>query len=61
MEKNYSLVSVANMLGIKVRTARQWVHDGKIKAMKYPHCNLWFVSQEELNRIMGATEDVDKG
>ena len=33
MEQGYTLLEVANLLGLKVRTNRQWVHDCKIRAV----------------------------
>lgn len=52
-EKNYSLTQVAELLGIKVRTAREWVRTGKLKAQKYECSNRWFVSESEINRVRG--------
>lgn len=55
MEKNYNLKDVARILGITVRTARQWVHNGTIKAKKYTVAGVngrcWYVSESELERI----------
>ena len=34
IERYYNLNEVAVLLGIKVRTAREWVHNGKIHAVK---------------------------
>lgn len=48
-----NLSKAAKVLGIQVRTARQWVRDGKLNAIKYPNCNRWFVSKEEIERICG--------
>ena len=31
VEKNYNLKDVAYILGIKLRTAREWVHNGNLK------------------------------
>lgn len=56
---NYSLKDAAKMLGIKVRTARQWVHDGKLKAAKYPGMRRWYVTEEEVRRLANVTENKD--
>lgn len=54
MGQMYNLSNAANLLGIKVRTARDWVHKGKLKALKYPSSNRWYVSEKEINRIKGV-------
>lgn len=53
MERGFGLVETANMLGIKVRTARQWVHDGKIRANKIPNTRRWIVMESEIKRLQG--------
>lgn len=53
MERGFGLVEAANMLGIKVRTARQWVHDGKIRANKIPNSRRWIVMESEIKRLQG--------
>lgn len=55
MEKGYSLIETADFLGIKVRTARQWVHDGKIQATKIPNSRRWVVMESEIKRLQGKT------
>lgn len=57
MDKYYKLLEAANLLGIKVRTAREWVKNGKLKAVKYPTSNMWFVPQSEITRIRGEVVD----
>ncbi len=48
----------SKLLGIKVRTVRQWIHDGKIKAGKYDVSNRWFIEESEIERIiMSRTKD----
>lgn len=51
MEKRYNLKQASDMLGIKVRTAREWVHKGKLRAHKYPVSNRWYVSESEIKRL----------
>lgn len=53
MERNYSLAQTAVLLGIKVRTLRTWIVNGKIKAQKYPCSNRWFISESEIRRLRG--------
>ena len=53
VEKGYNLRQVADSLGLKVRTIRQWVHDGKITAVKPEGGKQWIVSESEIRRIKG--------
>lgn len=53
MKKMYSLRSAAELLGIKTRTAREWVHNGKMYAIKYPGGKRWYVTAEEIERVKG--------
>lgn len=39
------------LLGIKVRTVRQWIRDGKINAFKYDVSNRWFIPESEIRRL----------
>lgn len=55
MDKNYSLRQASELLGIKVRTVRDWIGKGKIKAEKYGCSNRWFVSESEIARIRGES------
>ena len=58
MEKGFNLQEVADLLGMKVRTMRQWVHDGKIKATKIPGTKRWIVMENEVRRLQNnANED----
>ena len=49
----YSIKQVSELLGIKVRTVREWIKTGKLKAKKYPCSNRWFIPKEEVERMMG--------
>ena len=51
MDRMYNLNETAYLLGIRVRTARQWVHAGKIKAQKYEKSRRWYVTEAEIKRI----------
>lgn len=51
MEKRYNLKQASDMLGIKVRTAREWVHKGKLRAHKYAVSNRWYVAESEIERL----------
>lgn len=56
MEKHYKISDAAEILGVKVRTIRQWIHEEKIKAVKYPGGKHWFISESEIRRM----QDGDK-
>ncbi len=51
-EKLYGTVQAAPLLGVKVRTVRQWIRDGKLKAFKLPGSIRWKVSESEIQRIL---------
>ena len=53
MDKRYNVKQTSELLGIKVRTVREWIRTGKIKAEKYDCTNRWFVSESEIIRIRG--------
>lgn len=51
MEKYYNLNETAEILGVKVRTLREWLKDGSLKAQKYDGKKKWYVSQSEVERL----------
>ena len=57
MEQGYNLKQVADALGMKVRTMRQWVHDGKLKAEKIPGTKRWIVLESEVRRLQNRNAD----
>ena len=57
MEKHYSLKETAELLGIKLRTAREWVRTGRLKAKKYGDSTRWYVPESEIARIIGYDND----
>ena len=57
MEKGYNLIDTANLLGIKVRTAREWVHNGKMRANKIEGSRRWIVMESEIKRLQGVKEN----
>lgn len=54
MEKHFGLRQASELLGIKVRTVREWIRLGKIKASKYPDSNRWYITESEIKRITGV-------
>lgn len=57
MEKGYNLIETAELLGIKIRTARKWVTEGKIKAKKIAGTRRWIVMQSEIERLQGVKDE----
>lgn len=53
IERGYNLNEVAELLGLKVRTVRQWVKDGKVKATKIADSRRWIVTESEIRRLRG--------
>lgn len=51
MEKYYNLNETAEILGVKVRTLREWLKDGTLLAHKYNGKKKWYVSQHEIDRL----------
>ena len=44
------LKTASKMLGISVRTLREWIKLNKIKAVKLEGCPMWFISSKEIER-----------
>ena len=59
MERNYTIKETANILGIKVRTCREWIKTGKINATKYSGSNMWRISENEINRVLKGKSNED--
>lgn len=51
MEKNFDLLETSKILGVKVRTIREWVKSGFIVAKKYDGKHKWYISETEIERI----------
>lgn len=49
--KTYSIKQTANLLGIKVRTAREWLRAGKLKGVKNDSSKRWVISEDEIKRL----------
>ena len=56
MEKYYNLNETAEILGVKVRTLREWLKDGSLKAHKYEGKKKWYVPQSEVERLQSKME-----
>lgn len=51
MEKMYDLVETAEILGVKVRTLREWLKTGFLIGHRYNGKPKWYVSQSEIDRL----------
>lgn len=51
IEKNYSIREAAEVLGIKVRTVREWLRRGIVHGKKYENCPMWFIPESEIKRL----------
>lgn len=56
IERHYNLNEASVLLGIKIRTAREWVHNGKMKAVKYANSKSWYVPASEIRRIQNGND-----
>lgn len=59
MEKYYDLAETAEILGVSVRTLRDWQRKNKLKAQRYYGGNKWYVSQKEIERLQGNMTKVE--
>lgn len=57
IERGYNLNEVAELLGLKVRTVRQWVKDGKVKATKIADSRRWIVTESEIRRLQNGDKN----
>lgn len=57
MERGYNLIQASQLLGITVRTAREWVHNGKMKANKITGSRRWIVMESEIKRLQGVQDN----
>ena len=57
IERYYNLNETSVLLGIKVRTAREWVHNGKMKAVQYAYGKSWYVAESEIRRIQNGDKN----
>lgn len=53
MDKGYGVVETAQYLGIKARTVREWIHNGKLNAQKLSGSKRWVITESEIRRVRG--------
>lgn len=49
----------SEMLGVKIRTIRQWIKEGKLPARKYPVSNRWFIDEKDIEALRGNNDNKD--
>lgn len=49
MQKLYRIKEVAKIIGYSERTIRQWIKDGKVKAVKI--MSEWRIPEDEVERL----------
>jgi len=45
----YTPAEIADILNVKPRTVRDWIHQGKLKAVKV---GVWRIPKEELEKLL---------
>lgn len=59
--KSYTIRQASSVLEMSVRTLREWVRNGKIKAVKYPGSNIWRIPESEITRVVGGINENKSG
>lgn len=54
MERGYSAIDAARLLGISYRTMRKYLGNGTVKAKKIPGTRRWIIMESEIKRLQGA-------
>ena len=61
MEKAYNIKQSAELLGIKPRTVRQWIYDGKISAIKINGTRYWLIFESQIKKLRGDDDEIRCG
>lgn len=54
MNNYYTIRQASGLLGIKVRTVREWIRNGKLTGEKHPISHHWCIPQTEIERLRGG-------
>lgn len=54
MEKMLNLRQAADVLGIQLRTVREWVRSGRLVGVKMAGSNRWSVPESEIVRVQNG-------
>ena len=53
IERSFNINQSAQLLGLKPRTVRNWISEGRIKAKKLEGSNRWIIMESEIRRLRG--------
>lgn len=60
MKKMLNLRQAADVLGLQLRTVREWVRSGRLAGVKMAGSNRWSVPEGEIIRVQkGKTKNAD--
>lgn len=59
MEKVYNVIDTAELLGVKARTVRAWIHNGTIIARKLAGSRRWIISEAEIKRMRNGNSNTE--
>lgn len=60
MEKMLNLRQTADILGVQLRTVREWVRNGRLVGVKMAGSNRWSVPESEIVKVQkGETKNAD--
>lgn len=57
--KGYTIREAAKILNMKVRTIRDWLRKGKIKAEKKTNDWYWMIPEVEIERLRNGNTDAE--
>lgn len=57
--KDYTIREAAKILNMKVRTVRDWLKKGKIKAEKKTNDWYWMIPEVEIERLRNGNTDTE--
>ena len=60
VERMYNVRDTALLLGVKVRTVRQWIKDNRINGIKIAGSNRWSVSESEIDRVQNQSKSTTR-
>lgn len=59
MERVYNVIDAAELLGVKARTIREWIHNGTIAARKLAGTRRWIISESEIKRMRNGYSNTE--
>ena len=59
MEKVYNVIDTADLLGVKARTVREWIHNGTIADRKLAGSRRWIIAEAEIERMRNGYSNTE--